>query len=71
MNRNEFPAGWDEQRIRELIVHYESQMDSEAAAEHEDALAGENGTLMKVPVALVPLVRELIARYESERGPRK
>lgn len=71
MKRNEFPAGWDEQRIRELIVHYESQTDSEAAAEHEEALAGESGTLMKVPVALVPLVRELIARYESEREPRK
>jgi hypothetical protein len=68
MKPNEFPAGWDEQRVRELIDYYESQTDAEAAAEHEAALSGTTGTLMEVPAALVPLVRELIARYESGSG---
>ena len=36
---NEFPTGWDEQRVRELIEHYESQTDEEAVAEHETALS--------------------------------
>lgn len=68
MKPNEFPAGWDEQRVRELIDYYETQTDGEAAAEQEAALSGASGTLMEVPLALVPLVRELIARYESESG---
>ena len=32
---NEFPPGWDEERVREVIDHYESQTDEEAAAEYE------------------------------------
>ncbi|HEX9943280.1 MAG TPA: hypothetical protein VGG03_14765 [Thermoanaerobaculia bacterium] len=68
MNPKKFPTGWDEERVRELIEYYENQTDVEAAAEHEAALSGGTGTLMEVPTALVPLVRELIARYESESG---
>jgi hypothetical protein len=25
MPKNEFPPGWDEQRVRDLIAHYETQ----------------------------------------------
>ena len=35
---NEFPSGWDESRVRDLIGHYEGQTPEEAAAEHEAAL---------------------------------
>jgi response regulator of citrate/malate metabolism len=38
MKPNEFPAGWDEKAIREIVDHYEAQTDEEAAAEHEAAL---------------------------------
>jgi hypothetical protein len=38
MKPNEFPAGWDEQTIREIVDYYEAQTDEEAAAEHEAAL---------------------------------
>ena len=34
-----FPAGLDEQSVRELVDYYENQTDEEAAAEHESALA--------------------------------
>jgi hypothetical protein len=66
---NRFPAGWDEQSVRELSEHYEGQTDEEAAAEHEAALSGS--TLMKVPVELVPVFRDLIARHRRKHGPRK
>lgn len=38
MKPNEFPAGWDEQAVREIVDYYEAQTDEEAAAEHEAAL---------------------------------
>jgi hypothetical protein len=34
MKSNKYPAGWNEQSVRELIDHYEGQTDEEAAAEH-------------------------------------
>lgn len=71
MKPDEFPTGWDEQRVRELIDHYEGQTDEEAAAEHEAALASPTGTLMEVPTELVPVVRDLIARHRQERKTRK
>jgi len=66
MDSNRFPPGWDEDKIRRVLVHYESQTDEEAVA--EDALPfRENGqTMMEVPVALVPLIQELIAQYEAQ-----
>jgi hypothetical protein len=42
MKPNEFPAGWDEQTIREIVDHYEAQADEEAAAEHEAALGAQD-----------------------------
>ena len=38
MKPSEFPAGWDEQAIREIVDYYEAQTDEEAAAEHEAAV---------------------------------
>ncbi len=70
MKTNDFPAGWDEQRIRELTQYYESQTDEEAAVEHEAALSSQTGTLMEVPTELVPLVRDLIARHRRVREKR-
>ncbi len=64
MKQNEFPPGWDERHIRELIDYYENQSDEEAAAEHEAALSSPTGTLMDVPTDLVPLFRQLIAEHE-------
>jgi hypothetical protein len=71
MKLNEFPAGWDDQRVRDVVVYYESQTDEEAAAEHEAALSSPTGTVMEVPAELVPVFRELIARHQQERRARK
>ena len=67
---NEFPSGWDEQRVREVLEHYESQTDEEAVAEHEAALARPEHTVMEVPAELVPVFRQLIAEHEKKRATR-
>lgn len=64
--KNQFPVGWDEARVREVIAHYENQTEEEAAAEDEAAFA--ESTTMAVPPPLVPEVRELIARYERKKA---
>jgi hypothetical protein len=32
MNQQKFPPGWDEDRVRQVIAHYESQGDDEQFA---------------------------------------
>jgi len=63
--KNQFPPGWDEARVRDVIEYYENQTEEEAVAEFEAAFA--DSTMIAVPPPLVPEVRELIARYEEER----
>lgn len=59
-----FPKGWDEARVDKLLKHYERQTDEEAVAEDEAAFERATHTLMKVPIALVPEVRKLLARRQ-------
>ena len=66
MKQNEFPLGWDEDRVRRVLTHYESQTDEEAVAEDEAAFESRTETLMEVPNELVPAVRELIAKFRPE-----
>ena len=65
MKQNEFPAGWDEERVRHVIAYYEQQTEEEAVAEDEAAFEDQNETVMGVPMELVPVVRELIARHQA------
>ena len=65
MKKNKFPPGWTEDRVREVLAHYEAQSEEEAVAEDEAAVEDPNQTLMEVPTELVPKVRELIARKAS------
>jgi hypothetical protein len=62
MTAKKYPRGWNEARVRRVLEYYESQSDEEAAAEIE---AGSESTTMEVPVALVPVVRELIAKRRT------
>jgi len=63
--KNRFPADWDEDRVRDVLEHYETQTEEEAMAEDEAAYA--NSTMMAVPSSVVPDVRRLIARYEKKQ----
>jgi hypothetical protein len=64
MNESRFPPGWDEERVRKVLAHYEEQTEAEAVAEDEAAVEDPTQTVMEVPTALVPAIRELIARHQ-------
>jgi len=66
MTQSKFPPGWDEARVQRVLEHYEAQSDAEAVAEDEAAYEATTHTMMEVPVELVPVVRELIAKRGAE-----
>ncbi len=65
MRQSKFPPGWDEERVRRLLAHYEEQTEEEAVAEDEAAFADRTQTVMEIPNDLVPAVRELVARHQK------
>ena len=65
MKQSKFPPGWNEERVKKVLAHYESQSEDEAVAEDEAAYEAPGQTVMEVPTDLVPTVRELIAKRKS------
>jgi len=65
MRESRFPLGWDEERVRKVLAHYEEQTEAEAVAEDEAAFEEPTQTVMEVPTALVPAIRELIAKHQA------
>jgi hypothetical protein len=64
MSQNDFPNGWDENRVRKLLAHYDEQPQDEAVAEDEAGIESSE-TVMNVPHDLVSQVRELIAKHHD------
>ena len=58
MKSNEFPPGWDVERVQRILTHYEPRQDRPAFNP-----MGKN--VIEVPRELVPVVRELIAKYDA------
>ena len=58
MKKEEFPPGWDSERVGRVLAHYESQSEEEAVAEDEAAYEKRTQTAMEIPIQLVPDVRE-------------
>jgi hypothetical protein len=44
-----FPPGWNEERVRKVLAHYENQSEDEAVAEDEAAFEAEGQAVMIVP----------------------
>jgi hypothetical protein len=65
MNQSKFPPGWDEERVRRVLAHYEEQTEEEALAEDEATFEDRTQTVMEIPNDLVPVVRELIAKHQT------
>ena len=65
MQTSRFPEGWDEERVRRVLEHYEQQTEEEALAEDEAAFEDRTQTVMEIPVDLVPKVREMIAKRSA------
>ena len=66
MRQKRFPPGWDEDRVRRVLAHYEDQNEEEAVAEDEATVEEPDQTVMEVPTTLVPAIRELIAKHEEK-----
>ena len=64
MNKSKFPPDWDEERVEQVLAHYEAQTEEEAVAEDEAAFESVDQTVMEIPSELVPKVRELIAKHK-------
>ena len=66
MSEPTFPVGWDAERVKRLIEHYESLSEDEQVAEDEAAAALQKGqTVITVPDELLPAIRQLLARHKS------
>ena len=65
MTQSKFPAGWDEERVKRVLAHYEEQSEEEAVAEDEAAYEAQDQTFIEVPNDLVPSIRDLIAKRKS------
>lgn len=66
--KQQYPVGWNEERVRKLAEHYDNQTDDEAVAEIEAALTAENQTMMSVPTELVPEILKLINKKTARPG---
>jgi hypothetical protein len=62
MSKEDLPDGWDDERVRRVINHYEQQGEADALIEDEAGVESSE-TVMSVPRELVPKVRELIAKH--------
>ena len=65
MKQSKFPPGWDADRVRRVLEHYEAQSDEEAVAEDEAAFEQGGQTMVEIPSDLLPAVRELLAKRKA------
>ena len=66
MSEPRFPTGWDADRVKRLIDHYEGMSEEELVAEDESASDLPPGqTIVTVPEELMPAIRQLLAAHEA------
>lgn len=58
--KQEYPRGWNEKRVREVIAYYDRQTEDEEAAEFEAAMTVNGRSVILVPTELVPEIRRFI-----------
>lgn len=65
MSNQKYPKGWDENRVKALVNHYEQMSDEELLVEDEAAQELEGQTVMIIPTELVPEVLDLIRKTSA------
>lgn len=65
MKKKTFPPGWDENRVQRVLAHYDVQTEDEAVVEDETVFEESSQTVIEIPNELLPLVRELLAKYQQ------
>ncbi len=62
MSEQEFPAGWDAERVKRVLAHYDNLSEDEQLAEDEAAAREQGGqVVVTVPENLLPAIRQLLA----------
>ena len=62
---NDFPPGWDEERVNKVLDYYESQSEDEVLAEINAAFEDADYSVMLIPKKLVPAVKALLAEHSA------
>ena len=70
MKKSEYPPGWDEDRVRAVIDHYDRQTEDEEVAEYEAAVAesgqpGEPGAAYASVDDSSSVVAEGVRKYDD------
>ncbi len=61
-----FPAGWDEERVKNLIADLDARTDDEwVAADEAAATDAVAQTVVTVPTTLLPEIRRLLAAHHG------
>ena len=64
MSQTKLPEGWEDDKVRRVIAHYDAQTGGEALAEDEAGVRPSE-TVMDVPYDRVSTVRELTAKHHD------
>lgn len=67
MNDQQFPPGWNAERVRRLIAHYDALDEEQQVAEDEAAGEQPGQTTVVVPVELVSAIRAMLAHRPNHR----
>jgi hypothetical protein len=68
VKQNRFPPGWDEDRVRQVLAHYEKQTEAEAGAEDEAALEDGSDLQRPAPRLLADAMLGALARWLRALG---
>ncbi|MFZ1935626.1 MAG: hypothetical protein WCB27_25645 [Thermoguttaceae bacterium] len=60
--QEEFPPGWDAERVRRLIAYYDALDEEHQVAEDEAAQEQPSQTTVVVPIEFMPAIRQMFAQ---------
>lgn len=66
MNEPQFPAGWNESRVRDLLAELDARTEEEwIAADEAAASENDDQTVVTIPNELLPEIRRLLAAHKT------
>ena len=66
MSDQDFPPGWDSERVNRLLSHCDGLSEDQQVAEDEEAAAEQAGqAVITVPDDLLPVIRQLLASHRT------
>jgi hypothetical protein len=65
MSEQRFPPGWDAERVKRLVDHYDNISEDDLADEDEAAQTDSDQVIIAVPHELLPAIRQLLATHKT------